>query len=748
MSDLDDYREDKLTPKITKEYDALDRHGAMMNAIAPYVKPVQKNLEGLKLVNTDKNTKVMMIMLPEWAPEFPPFNVARLAAVAEASGYQIKCLDLNIKAYNYLHDKYDIKSVHHPEHRDPELNAIIDYDPWCGTREWKWTNENYYTSGLHDLLKDFFETFIDDIVDYAPDVVGFTVYYCNKQPTEWFAKRLKERLPNVKILQGGPDAHKDLQHYDPIWDYIVRGEGEHIFLDILDEIENGITHDETQFLAQPLKQRLDLSNFPMPKYDDFDFNEYMIPNGVCSEFSRGCTAKCTFCEETHFWNYRQRQAVDALTEVKTLYETKGTNVIWFIDSLVNGNLQELRAFCKGVIAAGMDIHWTGYGRCNGKMDLEYYQDLAKAGCVALNYGIESGSQPVLDAIDKGVTVQEMEQNLNDGTTTGVKAFTNWIMGFPTEEYSDCANTMTFLWRVRNCNLSNIAAGFGFGLGMNSVVGQNPGKFGVLDHKYLDGVITHDFKLSKFHILVRMKSFYIFVRNLISEHDITIPYRPNIDNNHMSLEFTDPDICNEIEYENFDYDIIKPGISPFADSLVNEIWPLLRMLWRVRGGYKLRLEFSEELDMIEYGDRNAGPYWATHEFEITPEGKWKADFTYKFEQPPPELVKMPRLPFFAQDYSRDEVNSSFRARKIAKPTEWDWEGRNHDQFIELIEEEKILNRTIDFSFEYAWQGQGDWSGELDIVPVEDIKSEKFKYTTRKRSDLLPARVHHYPIQGND
>ncbi len=60
--------------------------------------------------------------------------------------------------------------------------------------------------------------------------------------------------------------------------------------------------------------------------------------------------------ETHFWKYRQRKAVDLIQEVEWLYYNKGVNVFWFIDSLVNGDVNELRAFAKAVQAKGLDIH--------------------------------------------------------------------------------------------------------------------------------------------------------------------------------------------------------------------------------------------------------------------------------------------------------------------------------------------------------------------------------------------------------
>ena len=678
------------------EPDADAKHIAMLQAIAPYAKDrVQKGVTEVEIVPATKNTRYLHILMPEWATMFPPFNLARLAAVSSNAGFATKCLDINVKAYNHLQDND---------------NFGLGYNPWDGAREWKWLAP-HYQEDLHEKMEPIFESFIDEIVEYKPDVIGFTAYYCNYEPTSWMASRLKEVLPDAIFLLGGSDAHKELRGINPVFNYIVRGEGEKILLDILNEVEAGVRHDEVQVRMQPENQRLNISNMPPPDYSHFDFNEYQIPNGINSELSRGCIAKCSFCEETHFWKYRQRSAADALEEIRHLYYERGTDVIWFIDSLVNGNLNELRAFCKGVIAAGMKLHWTGYCRCDGRMDLEYYEDLAAAGCSMLNYGIESGSQKVLDDMDKKVTVDEMEQNLRDGKKTGVGAFTNWLVGFPTERPQHFAETLTFLWRNRNNNIINIAPGFGFGWGMNTITGQNPDRFGLMDHKYLDGIITRDFKMSKFHILMRMKQFFIFVNNLVTEKHVTIPVRPNIPMYHYTLEWDDPNLIKEIEFEEFDYEIIKPNISPFADSLMNEMFVLFRMLWRTRGGFTATVKFDEELDLMEFGSRNAGPMWSHHYFKIDHDGNWEAEFWCKFVQPPaivePDDPMLPRSPFFAQDYSREKVNAAIRARKLAKPPRWGEEGRSHEQFMDMLEEEKMLNRTIDFTFDHHWQGSGKW-----------------------------------------
>ena len=701
---------DKPTPDI-----ADAKHLNMMQAIAPYVKSsVQKNVTNVDISYATRKTKLLMILMPEWAPEFPPFNLARLVAVAKGAGYETHALDLNIKAYQYLRNKVP-----------GAIKPVLDFDPWDGAREWKWLSGNYFTD-IHPHLESLFLEHVERICQDPPDVIGFSIYYCNEAPANWLIKEFRKRLPNVKIIIGGSNTHNQVEPMKDfsdkngkLYDYIGNGEGEMIMLEILEEIENGVVHETTQVRRQPEEQRINISNLPLPDYSDFDFNEYRFPNGVCSELSRGCTAKCTFCEETHFWRYRQRMSTDAVSEVEHLYYTYGTDVFWFIDSLVNGNINELRAVCKGVAAKDLKIHWTGYARCDGRMDLEFFQDLAKSGCMMLNYGIESGSQKVLDDMAKGVTIKEMEQNLRDGRETGVMAFSNWMVGFPTEDHQDFADTMTFLWRNRNTSLVNIAAGFGFGLGPTSVAGQNPEKFNLHDHQYMYQWITKDFRLSKMHVVMRMKMFAAFLQNVLFEDNVIIPNRPNLPKFHYKIEYNDPTTVKEVEYERFDYNIAKPDISNFADGLFNEMFPFWRILWRTRGGFKGVMIFDEDLDMKEWGGRNAGPMWAEHTFEITDEGKWKAKSWVKFKQPPTVIPTDPmvaREPFFAQDYSSYKINTAKRARVFAKP-KWGEEGRSHDEFMWLLQEEMIMNQCVDFTFDHVWESEGDWSDfEKYIIDV--------------------------------
>lgn len=731
---------------------ADERHRSMMNAIAPYAKPtVQKNLTPVYVDYKTRKTKLALVLCPEWSPYMPPFSLARLSGVAKSSGYETNIYDLNVLAYNAYRD-------------DWRPNEKIPFRLWDPSASWRWLGDNYKRY-VHPLLEPILSDTIDKILSKDPDVVGFSVYYISEEPTKWMCEELKRRKPEIKIAVGGPNVHKSWFKVEPYYDYVVIGEGEINLLKLLEDAENGNIRNTPLILSQPEDERLNINGLPMPDYESIDFSLYELPNGVNSEISRGCTAKCTFCEETHFWKYRQRQAVDLVTEVEWLYYNKGTDIIWFIDSLVNGNLKELRAFCKAVAAKGLKINWTGYARCDGRMDLEYFKDLKEGGCIMFNYGCESGSQKVLDDMAKGVTIQEMEDNFKAGKEVGIWAATNWIVGFPTEEYQDFADTMTFMWRQRNMNINNAGLGVGYGLGPETIVGQNPHKFNVSWHKYQGFWISNDFTKGGSHIMARVKLIHMWLDMFkgFTDNPISYPIRDNLRKEHYLIKFDDPTYFREIQYEKFDYNIIPPvdPNNPYANSLVNEPWTFLRMLWKVRGGFTAEIHFNPEIDQREFGNTyGACFYTGIYKFKINKDGKWEADFYTKFNQidnptddrlPPPQGRKGP---FYAQDYSRIQANTAKRARKLAKPQWSEDEGRSGQDFANLLNEEAALNASIDFSFENHYVGQGDWgdyknyevkvsNSTATVIPEKEAMTAKEALSLAtvnvldiKRSDVKP------------
>jgi anaerobic magnesium-protoporphyrin IX monomethyl ester cyclase len=568
----------------------------------------QKNLTPVTINAATRKTKLALFVLPEWGVYFPPYNLSRLCAVARAAGYEVKVYDVNIASWHALKGK-------------------LEFDAWDPAKEFLWEKSITYMTQLHQHLEPTYNTFVDQVKDFEPDVVGFTMYYTNEVPSNWLAKKIKSVLPAAKFICGGPQANTPSPVTLRNFDHIIQGEGEQLLLKVLDSVEEGVAID-SQLLIQPKTVRLDLDSLPFPDYTDYDFTLYTTPNGSSSEISRGCVAKCVFCTEVHFWKYRGRQAGTVLDEVEYQYKTHGIDFIWFIDSLVNGNLKELHAYALGIVERKLPIRWQGYSRCDIRMDAAYFKDLAASGCHMLNYGVESGSQKVLDVMKKNITREAIENNLRDGGNEGILNSTNWIIGFPSEETMDFADTLTILYRIRNFKLINVSGGISMMLSPGAEVTDNQSDFNIHRSHFQGAWTTTDLRNTKLHRLVRQKSFQMLGQQLHPKEKIWGLDRPELLKMY-EIEYDVAAMKETIPYEEFDYAICNTGSDEFVDSLVNEIWPFLRTMWRAVGAYTTTIRYTPEDDMKEWGFRLACNYTATYKFTIDENGKWEAHFIIKY-----------------------------------------------------------------------------------------------------------------------
>jgi hypothetical protein len=582
---------------------------AMTRVMADFARTTpQKNLTPVEIKPATRRTRLALVMLPEWGVWFPPYNVSRLSSVARAAGYETHVFDINVKAWRATKD-------------------IMPFDAWDPSKEWMWVGK-WYHKELHRFMEPVLNEYKQRLIDLAPDVIGFSMYYTNEQPSNWLARELRKALPNTKLIVGGPQAPVMAHLSTHSYDHIVEGEGEQVLLDILNRIELGEPIGSKK-LSKNSKLRIDLDSLPFPDYSDYDMGDYIHPGGMSSEISRGCVAKCVFCTEVHFWKYRGRVSSKLLDEIIHQNRTYSMDFVWFIDSLVNGNLRELRAFALGVVEAGLKIRWQGYARCDGRMDAEYFQDLAASGCVQLNYGVESGSQRVLDAMKKEITLDEVESNLRDGAAVGIEAHTNWIVGFPNEDASAFSETLTLIWRIRHYRVLTISPGLSLMLSPGSDITLDPAAFGIADGRsFLNMWTTQDLSNTKLHRLIRQKTMAVFLEHLHPKKPIFGFDRPRLKETY-EITYDRANIKESIPRETFDYQIIKPGKSSFQDTVVNEIWPLLRTLWRALGPYEINLRFDPEWDLMEFGDRLGCDYTAAHEFRISESGDWTAKHYYKF-----------------------------------------------------------------------------------------------------------------------
>jgi anaerobic magnesium-protoporphyrin IX monomethyl ester cyclase len=576
----------------------------------------QKNLTPVPMHQATRTNRIALVLAPMWGPQIAPYGIARMAGLSRHLGFETKCWDINVQCYSKM----------------PEM--------WSHLIDWKWASEEFYKKDIHPQIENLLEKFLAELIIFNPTVIGFTIYYTNINCTTWLIDKIKQKLPHIKIIAGGPEA-RTLHPANPRsdqFDYVVSGEGEIIFSQLLEDIENK-TQDLPKFFEHNKSVRIDLDSVPIPDYRDFTMSLYQF-RGIAGEMSRGCIAKCTFCSETTFWKYRGRLSMSVLDEVEYNYKTFGIETIWFIDSLVNGNLKELLSFCQGLIDRNIKILWWGFCRNDGRMTKEYLKTLLDSGCMGLAIGIESGSQKVIDLIDKKVKVSEIEQNFRDLAELGsFSTGTSWFVGFPGEMPVDFAQSMTLVWRLRNAGLQN--KGFGTcNLAPDSPITTQREKYNISYSNYGGQWRTNDWTNTVIHRAIRYKCV-----NILMNHYRLHKARNEVKGwrgeqlgflSHYTLDYNPENWQDNIPFETeFDFDIIKTDINPLADSLVNEIWPLLRVLWLAMGAFNIEVKFDPELDQpvlgtFRYFPPGQGGLVANYKFNIDKDGNWSADFYNKLD----------------------------------------------------------------------------------------------------------------------
>lgn len=275
------------------------------------------------------------------------------------------------------------------------------------------------------------------------------------------------------------------------------------------------------------------------------------------------------------------------------------------------------------------------------------------------------------------------------------------MGFPTETPQDFYETLILLFRNRGAQWRSIAAGGSYGLAADTIAAQNIQQWDISPSWYEDNWITNDFKNSKIHRLARLKLFNILVevmnnKKLFTKNPFVAGCRSV--SQYYTLEADIKEVKTP-QFEIFDMDIVNPRINPLADSLINEMWPFFRLLWKSIGAFKGEIIFDPELDFKEFGPFVCGDFTGKFKFDIDANGIWSADFYLKFNQSKE-----------AWRDGADQVNATSvgasRARVFAITNsngENVWTSARHEQNLKKLEE----NSNLNFSFETSQQLNGRW-----------------------------------------
>jgi anaerobic magnesium-protoporphyrin IX monomethyl ester cyclase len=284
-------------------------------------------------------------------------------------------------------------------------------------------------------------------------VFGLSCWTANRRGVALVARAIKERHPTAHVVVGGPHAtplaREMLAHHRDI-DTVCVGESETTFLQLLERIDAGQSTQGIAGTAYRVGDRVELG----PKrsaIEDLDAlaspHDYFETHIVMT--SRGCAWRCTFCGAEASWgrSYRAQSVsyvVDALEKAVARLPVK---MIQIKDDTFTTNRKRVVQLCRSIRERRLQFVWS----CDTRVDVlgdELLREMRLAGCERLSLGVESGSQKILDAIDKKITPDEIIESSRLAKKYGIKLRYYMMIGNRGETRATFEESLQFLERAK------------------------------------------------------------------------------------------------------------------------------------------------------------------------------------------------------------------------------------------------------------------------------------------------------------
>lgn len=303
-----------------------------------------------------------------------------------------------------------------------------------------------------DLLNSTIEQLLEFIKDYKSDFIGIYCNTSNYHRVIDYANRIK-KISKAPICLGGPHPITDPENVlkNKSVDYVVMGEGEITLIELLDALSKnkdlknikGVAYKKSKdeiIVNQKRESIQNLDTLPMParhlvpieKYRPSPHHYLKLPMATMMA-SRGCPFGCLFCASRNVWgrNYRACSVDKVIEEIKFLVDRYGIKNINFWDDLWGFHKDWTEDFCRRMINEKIKISWS----CERRVDTGDFKTMKlmkKAGCYSIFYGFESLDQDCLDAINKGIKVEQIENIIKLTKKAGIEVRANFILGLPNE----------------------------------------------------------------------------------------------------------------------------------------------------------------------------------------------------------------------------------------------------------------------------------------------------------------------------
>lgn len=317
-----------------------------------------------------------------------------------------------------------------------------------------------FDMGLHP--ERTVEDEVERIVAWKPDVVAETSMTTSWHSVEVANQLIKDRL-GVPIIAGGPHA-TTLPVYtakDPNIDFVIYGEGEESFVELLSYLEQGrrdfenvaglyFQRDNQGEVIQTAPRMLvdDLDKLPFPARHLFELDHYPLynPNGermLTVLSSRGCPYACSFCFKGIVGRtYRQRTPENIAAEVVEIIEKYSVHNIYFIDDLFTIDIRRLEKIMDYFIQEEIPVNWQCLARVD-RVTQPLLEKMYRAGCREIHFGIESGDEKILKETAKHINLKQVSDAVQWTEDAGIRAKGYFILGLPGDNEETMARTIEF-----------------------------------------------------------------------------------------------------------------------------------------------------------------------------------------------------------------------------------------------------------------------------------------------------------------
>lgn len=441
--------------------------------------------------------KILLAMLPFNDPQIPPLGIANLKSYLKQHNYNVTTVDANVEMeFRDIFDRYFETVKQYIPPKKPgnfysmrldimqfQMMAYLNYRRRLEIPRYQkidalaCKNPEEYRELVKMLVyKTFFHETADSLVneldditleffllveDYVlrllekekPTVLGLSVCIAMLPASLLAFKLTKELYPHIQTVMGGGIYADDLALHSPNFKYFVEktpyidklivGEGEVLLLQFL---KKELPAEQKVYSIKDVNNKpLDLSTVSIPDFNDFRLERYPY---MSINASVGCVYNCAFCTiPTQWGKYRKKKAQQMVAELIRMSEIYGSQLFLFVDSLLNPLVTPL---ANALLESPATIYWDGSLKvcpeaCNTDNTLLW----RRGGFYRAHIGVETGSQRVLDLMDKRITVDEIKTAISSLAYAGIKTTTFWVVGYPGETEDDFRQTLALAEELKD-----------------------------------------------------------------------------------------------------------------------------------------------------------------------------------------------------------------------------------------------------------------------------------------------------------